>query len=252
MDKVTMSRLAGKTALVTGATRGIGREIALVFAKEGADVAVCGRTANALDDVAAQIQAAGRQVLASPADSSQAEPVERMVADLLDKWGRIDILVNNAGIARDTLLIRMKHEEWDSVLTVNLKGTFLCMRAVARAMMRQRSGRIINLASVVGLMGNPGQAHYAASKAGIIGLTKSVARELGGRAVTVNAIAPGLIETEMTEALSEDLKTHWKAQIPLGSFGQPMDVAQAAVFLASDAARYITGQVLQVDGGLVT
>ena len=252
MDKVTRSRLAGKTALVTGATRGIGREIALVFAKEGADVAVCGRTANALDDVAAQIQAAGRQVLAYPADISQAEAVERMVADLLDKWGRIDILVNNAGIARDTLLIRMKDEEWDSVLTVNLKGTFLCMRAVARAMMRQRSGRIINLASVVGLMGNPGQANYAASKAGIIGLTKSVARELGGRGVTVNAIAPGLIETEMTEALSEDLKTHWKAQIPLGSFGQPMDVAQAAVFLASDAARYITGQVLQVDGGLVT
>ena len=245
-------RLSGKTALVTGATRGIGREIALLFAREGADVAICGRTGPALAVVKAEIESAGRRCQAFVVDVSQAAAVEAMTAKLLDNWGRLDILVNNAGMTRDGLLVRMKDEDWDSVLAVNLKGTFLCTRAVARTMMRQRSGRIINLASVVGLMGNAGQANYAASKAGIIGLTKSVARELGSRGVTVNAIAPGFIETEMTQALSADAKTQWQAQIPLGRFGQSSDVAQAALFLASEAANYITGQVLQVDGGLVT
>ena len=245
-------RLKGKTTLVTGATRGIGREIALVFAREGADVAICGRTGPALDAVKTEIESAGRRCQAFVVDVSQAAAVEAMTAKLLDNWGRLDILVNNAGMTRDGLLVRMKDEDWDSVLAVNLKGTFLCTRAVARTMMRQRSGRIINLASIVGLMGNAGQANYAASKAGIIGFTKSVARELGSRGVTVNAIAPGFIETEMTQALSDEAKTQWQAQIPLGRFGQSSDVAQAALFLASEAANYITGQVLQVDGGLVT
>ena len=245
-------RLSGKTALVTGATRGIGREIALAFAREGADVAICGRTSPALDAAKAEIESAGRRCQAFVVDVSQAAAVEAMTAKLLDNWGRLDILVNNAGMTRDGLLVRMKDEDWDSVLAVNLKGTFLCTRAVARTMMRQRSGRIINLASIVGLMGNAGQANYAASKAGIIGFTKSVARELGSRGVTVNAIAPGFIETEMTQALSDEAKTQWQAQIPLGRFGQSSDVAQAALFLASEAANYITGQVLQVDGGLVT
>lgn len=247
-------RLTGKTALVTGATRGIGRAIALLFAQEGAQVAVCGRTADALAALKTELDAAapGHAALTYTVDVSQAEPVEAMMAGVLDKWGKLDILVNNAGITRDALLVRMKSEEWDQVLAVNVTGTFLCTRAVARTMMRQRSGRIINLASIVGLMGNPGQANYAASKAAIIGLTKSVARELGGRGVTVNAIAPGFIDTEMTGSLPDEAKAHWKAQIPLGGFGSPRDVAEAAVFLASDAARYITGQVLQVDGGLVT
>ena len=245
-------RLKGQTALVTGATQGIGREIALLFAREGADVAICGRTGPTLDAVKAEIEATGRRCQAFVVDVSQAAAVEAMTAKLLDNWGRLDILVNNAGMTRDGLLVRMKDEEWDSVLAVNLKGTFLCTRAVARAMMRQRSGRIINLASIVGLIGNAGQANYAASKAGIIGLTKSVARELGSRGVTVNAIAPGFIETEMTQALSAGAKSQWQAQIPLGRFGQPSEVAQVALFLASEAANYITGQVLQVDGGLVT
>lgn len=247
-------RLAGKTALVTGATRGIGREIALTFAREGAQVAVCGRTAAALAALKTELEAAagGRPALTFPVDVSQAEPVAAMVAAILDNWGKLDILVNNAGITRDALLVRMTSDDWDQVLAVNLTGTFLCTRAVARTMMRQRSGRIINLASVVGLMGNPGQANYAASKAAVIGLTKSVARELGSRGITVNAIAPGFIETEMTGALPAAAAAHWTAQIPLGGFGSPRDVAEAALFLASDAARYITGQVLQVDGGLVT
>ena len=245
-------QLAGKIALVTGASRGIGRAIALAFAREGAQVAVCGRTAETIEQLRQELEALGKPSLGYPVDVSQAPPVEAMVANLLDKWGRIDILVNNAGITRDALLVRMTQEDWDAVLAVNLTGTFLCMRAVARTMMRQRSGRIINLASVVGLMGNPGQANYAASKAAILGLTKSVARELGGRGVTVNAIAPGFIETEMTGSLGDEVKAHWREQIPLGAFGSPSDVAAAAVFLASEAARYITGQVLQVDGGLVT
>lgn len=245
-------RLSGKTAFVTGAGRGIGRAIAIKLAQEGADVAICARTPAALEEVQRQIEAAGRKAISIPLDVSQSAAVESAVETILDKFGKLDILVNNAGITRDGLLIRMKPEDWDDVIAVNLKGTFLCTRAVARVMMRQRSGRIINLASVVGLIGNAGQTNYAASKAGIIGLTKSVARELAGRGVTANAIAPGFIETEMTQALTDPMKEYWLGNIPLGRFGQPNDVAEAAVFLASDAASYITGQVLQVDGGLVT
>lgn len=242
--------LAGKIALVTGAGRGIGRAIAERFAQEGADVALCGRTPATLEAVAAQVRAAGRQALPLTVDVTQAAAVEGMVQSVLDKFGRLDILVNNAGVTRDALLIRMKDAEWDEVLAVNLKGTFLCTRAVARVMMRQRSGRIINLASIVGLTGNAGQTNYAASKAGILGLTKSVAKELAGRGVTVNAIAPGFIETEMTQGLSDEVKAHWRGVIPLQMFGQPEDVASAAVFLASEGARYITGHVVTVDGGL--
>jgi len=243
-------QLTGKIALVTGAGRGIGRAIVERFAQEGADVALCGRTPTTLEAVAAQVRAAGRQALPLTVDVTQAAAVEGLVQTVLDKFGRLDILVNNAGVTRDALLIRMKDADWDEVLAVNLKGTFLCTRAVARVMMRQRSGRIINLASIVGLMGNAGQINYAASKAGILGLTKSVAKELAGRGVTVNAIAPGLIETEMTRKLSDDVKAHWRGLIPLQTFGQPEDVASAAVFLASEGARYITGHVLTVDGGL--
>lgn len=250
-------QLAGKKALVTGGTRGIGREIALSFAREGADVAICGRDPTALAQVQEQLEIAGlsagqagRQALGIQADVASAASVEQLIQTALDKFGALDILVNNAGITRDGLLIRMKDDDWQQVLAVNLTGTFLCTRAVARVMMRQRRGRIINLASVVGLTGNPGQTNYAASKAGIIGLTKSVARELAGRGITVNAIAPGFIETEMVQALSDALKAQWSAQIPVGAFGHPRDVAAAAVFLASDAAGYITGHVLTVDGGL--
>ena len=243
-------QLTGKIALVTGAGRGIGRAIVERFAQEGADVALCGRTPTTLEAVAAQVRAAGRQALPLTVDVTQAAAVEGLVQTVLDKFGRLDILVNNAGVTRDALLIRMKDADWDEVLAVNLKGTFLCTRAVARVMMRQRSGRIINLASIVGLMGNAGQINYAASKAGILGLTKSVAKELAGRGVTVNAIAPGLIETEMTRKLSDEVKAHWRGLIPFQTFGQPEDVASAAVFLASEGARYITGHVLTVDGGL--
>ncbi|MBI4313834.1 MAG: 3-oxoacyl-[acyl-carrier-protein] reductase [Candidatus Omnitrophica bacterium] len=247
-----MGALAGKTAFVTGAGKGIGRAIALKFAQEGADVAICARTAQTLEEVQRQIEAAGRKALCLPLDVSNGPAVEAAVQTILDKFGKLDILVNNAGVTRDALLVRMKPEDWEEVIAVNLKGTFLCTRAVARAMMRQRSGRIINLASVVGLTGNAGQTNYAASKAGIIGLTKSVARELAGRGITANALAPGFIETEMTQALDGPMKEYWLKQIPVGRFGQPSDVAEAAVFLASDAAGYITGQVLQIDGGLVT
>ena len=242
--------LAGKIAVVTGAGRGIGRAIAERFAQEGADVALCGRTPATLEAVAAQVRAAGRQALPLTVDVTQAAAVDGLVQTVLDKFGRLDILVNNAGVTRDALLIRMKDADWDEVLAVNLTGTFLCTRAVARVMMRQRSGRIINLASIVGLTGNAGQTNYAASKAGILGLTKSVAKELAGRGVTVNAIAPGFVETEMTQGLSDDVKTYWRGLIPLQTFGQPEDVASAALFLASEGARYITGHVLAVEGGL--
>jgi len=243
-------QLAGRVALITGAARGIGREIALAFAQAGADLALCDLRAEDLQETRRSAEALGRQVLTEATDVTQGEAVAALVHRVLDKFQRVDILVNNAGITRDALLVRMKEDDWDAVLAVNLKGAFLCTRAVAPVMMRQRSGRIVNLASVIGLMGNAGQTNYAASKAGLIGLTKSVAKELASRGITVNAIAPGFIETEMTQALSEDTKAHWCARIPMGCFGHPSDVAQAALFLASDAARYITGQVVQVDGGL--
>jgi len=202
-------------------------------------------------EVAEQIRAKGREALLVRANVADAGDVEAMVKQVLDHFGRVDILVNNAGITRDNLVMRMKDEEWDEVLAVNLKGAFLCARAVARPMMKQRYGRIVNISSVVALRGNPGQANYVAAKAGVIGLTKTLARELASRAITVNAVAPGFIVTDMTAKLGDDVREALRAQIPLGTFGRPEDVAKAVRFLASDDAAYITGQVLCVDGGMV-
>ena len=245
-----MNRLKGKTAIVTGGSRGIGKAVALRLSQEGADVAICA-SRSAAEDVASEIRAQGCQALALIADVSRAEDVENLVKTVLDTWGKIDILVNNAGITRDNLLLRMKDDEWDAVLDVNLKGAFHGIKACARPMMKARSGRIINVSSVVGLIGNAGQANYAASKAGLIGLTKSAARELASRNITVNAVAPGFIPTDMTAELTDDVKAKLIAQIPLGDLGRPEDVAAAVAFLASDDAAYITGQVITVDGGMV-
>ncbi len=240
--------LSGKVAMVTGSARGIGREIALRLAEAGAAVVVSD-VADA-EPVAEEIRKAGRQSLAVAADVSSASDVASLVAKAVEKFGRIDILVNNAGIARDQLLLRMSDEDWDAVLNVNLKSVFLCSRAVIRHMVRQRWGRIISISSIVGIVGNPGQANYASAKAGIIGFTKTLAREVGSRGITANAIAPGFIATKMTEQLSEEQKGEMLKRIPLGVLGTPRDVAEAVAFLASEEARYITGQVLGVDGGL--
>jgi len=242
--------LTGKKAIVTGSGRGIGRAIALAFASAGADVVVNARTEANARAVADEIEALGRKALVIAADVSNTAAAEALINDVLGQWQTLDILVNNAGITRDGLLMRMKEEDWDSVLDVNLKSAFNTTKAASRAMMRQKRGAIINISSVVGIMGNPGQANYAASKAGLIGFTKATARELAGRGITVNAIAPGFIATEMTNVLSEDVKQKLLASIPLGRFGDVEEIAQAAVFLASDAARYITGHVLVVDGGM--
>ncbi|MGQ9880140.1 MAG: 3-oxoacyl-[acyl-carrier-protein] reductase [Armatimonadota bacterium] len=247
-------RLEGKVALVTGAgkdSRGIGHGIAVALAREGADVAVASHTlANALR-VADAVQAVGRRSLAIEMDVSRAESVEAGVAEVLSAFGRIDILVNNAGITRDALLVRLREEDWDAVQDVNLKGAFLCSRAVARVMMKQRAGCIVNITSIMGLTGNAGQANYSAAKAGLIGLTKSLARELGSRGIRVNAVAPGWIETAMTDSLPETVRDAILKQIPLGRLGRAEDVAGAVVFLCSEDAAYVTGQVLTVDGGLV-
>jgi len=241
--------LTDRVAIVTGSGRGIGRAIALKMAKAGA-IVVVNDISNAAEDTAAEIQAAGGQSRAIIADISSADDVNRIIKETLDAFGRIDILVNNAGINRDQLLLRMSEEEWDSVLNINLKSVFLCSRAVARPMMKQRRGRIISISSIVGLIGNPGQVNYAAAKAGIIGFTKSIAREMASRGITANAIAPGFIDTEMTQKLSEEQQRELMANIPLGCLGSPEDVASAVCFLASEDAGYITGQVLTVDGGM--
>ena len=241
--------LTDKVAIVTGSGRGIGRAIALKLAEDGAAV-VINDISNEAEDVAAEIQAAGGQSLAVIADISSADEVNRMVETTIEAYGRIDILVNNAGIARDQLLLRMSEEEWDSVLKIDLKSVFLCTKAVARPMMKQRWGRIISISSIVGLIGNPGQVNYAAAKAGIIGFTMSVAREMASRGITANAIAPGFIDTEMTQKLTGQQRQELMANIPLGRLGSPEDVASAACFLASEDAGYITGQVLTVDGGM--
>jgi len=244
-------QLQDKVAVVTGSTKGIGKEIALEFARRGAKVVVSGRNAERAEAVCAEIKAAGGSAMAVVGDVSRMADAQQLIERALEQFGQIDVLVNNAGITRDNLLMRMKEEEWDEVLAINLKGAFNCIKSVTRQMMKQRSGRIINITSVVGQMGNAGQANYAASKAGIIGLTKSVARELASRNITCNAVAPGFIETDMTGALDEKVRESLQAQIPLGRLGSVSDVARAAAFLAGDEAAYITGQVINVDGGMV-
>ena len=246
-----MTNFTDKTAIVTGAGSGIGKAIALELASRGCDVAVCGRRLEPVQATAAEITALGRRAYAASADVSNGESVTAFVADVLKAFGHIDILVNNAGLTRDNLLIRMSEEEWDAVLDTNLKGAFLFAKAVARPMMKQRSGAIVNISSVVGLIGNPGQCNYAASKAGLIALTQSLAKELASRNIRVNAVAPGFIVSQMTDALPDDLKSAMLAQIPAGRFGQVTDIAKAVAFLAGPDASYITGQTLSVNGGLV-
>ena len=234
---------------MTGASRGIGRAIAAAFAAEGAHVVLAARDAAKLAEAVAEIQAKGGKAEALALDVSDRASVEAGFAQMVAAHGRIDLLVNNAGVTRDNLLLRMKDEEWRQVLDINLTGAFLCTQAVLKPMLKQKSGRIVNITSVVGLGGNAGQANYAASKAGVIGFTKSVAREVASRGITANAIAPGFIETDMTAAMSEKAREAVFAAIPLGRVGRPEDVAGAALFLVSDAAAYVTGQVLAVDGG---
>jgi 3-oxoacyl-[acyl-carrier protein] reductase len=243
-------QLKDQVAVVTGGARGIGREIGLRLAGAGADVALFDVNAQLLEQTAQELRALGRRAEGLVVDVTDGAQVDAGVAKVLDKLGRIDILINNAGITKDGLLVRMDDAQWDRVLSINLKGTFLCTRAVAKHMLKARRGRIVSIASIVGLIGNPGQANYAASKAGVVGFTKAVARELAGRGITCNAIAPGFIKTEMTEALPEPVKQRLLESIPMGCLGEPSDVAAAALFLVSEAARYITGQVLVVDGGL--
>jgi 3-oxoacyl-[acyl-carrier protein] reductase len=244
--------LSNKVALVTGSARGIGKAIALKLAEAGADIVVndIAAAADTLEGTANEIRALNRKALAVTADVSLKDDVNRMVETAVTTMGHVDILVNNAGVTRDQIIMRMTDEEWDTVLNIDLKSAFLCTRAVLRHMMKQRWGRIISIASVVGIMGNAGQANYAAAKAGIIGLTKSIAKEAGSRGITANAIAPGFIETKMTEKLDEKQRQIFTQRIPLGTLGSPRDVAEAAAFLASEEAHYITGQVLNVDGGM--
>jgi 3-oxoacyl-[acyl-carrier protein] reductase len=246
-----MNLLEGKVAVVTGAGRGIGRAIALRFAAEGADVVCVSRTAENSAKAADEVRALGRRAWAHAVDVSDAQAVEAVATAILAETGRVDILVNNAGVTRDGLLMRMSEADWDAVLDTNLKGAFLVTRAFTRPLLKQRAGRIINVASVIGLIGNAGQCNYAASKAGLIGLTKSVAREFASRGITCNAIAPGFITTDMTSVLAEDLKAELLKRIPLNGFGEAEDIAQAALYLAGPGGRYVTGQVLVVDGGMV-
>lgn len=244
--------LNGKVALVTGASRGIGRAIAIELAQKGAKVAVnySGSEAKA-NEVVDEIKSLGQEAIAIQADVSNTESVSNMVKQVIDTFGSLDILVNNAGITRDNLLMRMKEDEWDAVINTNLKGVFLCTKAVTRQMMKQRNGKIINIASIVGVSGNPGQANYVAAKAGVIGLTKTTAKELAARNINVNAIAPGFITTDMTDELPAEVKDEMLKQIPLARFGEPGDIAKVVAFLASEDSKYMTGQTLHVDGGMV-
>jgi 3-oxoacyl-[acyl-carrier protein] reductase len=243
--------LTGKVAVVTGASRGIGRAIALHLAEAGADVVVnYAGSENAAQEVVQQIEALGRKAVKARADVSSSQEAEDLIKLAIETFGKIDILVNNAGITRDNLIMRMKEEEFDQVIAINLKGVFNCIKAVTRPMMKQRSGRIINISSVVGVLGNPGQANYVAAKAGVIGLTKATAKELATRGITVNAVAPGFIETDMTDKLASEMREQLLKQIPLERLGQPEDIAKAVRFLASDDASYMTGQTIHVDGGM--
>jgi 3-oxoacyl-[acyl-carrier protein] reductase len=243
--------LSGKVAIITGGGRGIGREIAIRLAEAGADIVIndIGNPAPA-EETAEAIKKLGRRSLAVMGDISVTEDVNKMVETTLTTLGKVDILVNNAGITRDGLLMRMSDDDWDKVLTVNLKGVFLCTRAVLRPMIKARAGRIISMSSIVGIIGNAGQANYASSKAGIIGFTKSIAKEVASRNITVNAIAPGFIDTAMTRQLPEEKRKELAGHIPAGYLGTPRDIAEGVAFLASDEARYITGQVLTIDGGI--
>ncbi len=242
--------LTGQVAIVTGASRGIGRSIAKMLARSGATVAAVARSKDKLAEVVSEITSGGGKAAAYECDVSSSESVQKVVDTVVEQFGRLDILVNNAGITRDTLIPRMTDEQWDEVINTNLRGAFLFTRTATRPMMQARYGRIINIASVSGLMGNPGQANYSASKAGLIGMTRTVARELAGRKVTVNAVAPGFIETEMTEAMGESIIGEIKARIPAKRLGASDEIAQAVLFLAAKSSGYITGNVLTVDGGL--
>jgi len=243
--------LKDKVAFITGGARGIGREIALHFARAGADIALCDVNSEILAVTQKEIEALGRQCLTGVVDVTKSDQVDQFTQKILDKFKKIDILVNNAGITRDGLLVRMSEADWDLVLAVNLKGAFNCTKAVSKIMMKQRDGRIVNMASIIGIMGNAGQANYAASKGGLIAFTKTVAKELASRNVRANAIAPGFIQTDMTSKLSDEVKGEMLKYIPLGKLGTVKDVADLALFLAGDDSSYITGQVIQVDGGMV-
>ena len=245
-----MNRLEGKVAIVTGGNSGVGAATAMLFAKEGAKVVISARRQTQLEEVAGKIRAEGGEVLPVVCDISKHEDAKHLMAEAVKAYGKVDILVNNAGITRDNLVMRMSEEDFDAVIAANLKGTFLCMKAVSRLMLKQRYGRIVNLSSVVGLRGNAGQVNYAASKAGVIGMTKSMAKELASRGITVNAVAPGFIETDMTAAMTDAARTAAQSSIPMGRLGKAEDVAKAVVFLASDSAAYITGQVLAAVGGM--
>lgn len=246
-----MAVFEGKVAVVTGAARGIGQEISKRLAQEGTDVALCDLQAEWLAETAGIVEGLGRKALSLAVDVGDSEAVNACINEVIKVFGKVDIMVNNAGITKDTLLVRMSDDDWDAVLRVNLKGTFLFSRAVAKHMMKQRSGAIINIASISGVIGTAGQANYAASKAGVIALTKSTANELASRGVRANAIAPGFISSKMTDALSEDVRKQYLSRIPLGRFGTVEDIANAVVFLASEQSSYMTGQTLHVNGGMV-
>lgn len=246
-----MSSLTGKVAIVTGAAQGIGRAIAETLARHGADIVVADMDPGRAEETAAAVTHLGRRALAVKVNVANWDEVKGMADRVVTDWGKVDILVNNAGITRDGLLLRMREEDWNLVLQVNLTGTFYCTKAVLMPMTKQRYGRIVNIASIVGVMGNVGQANYAASKGAVIGFTKTAAREYASRNVTVNAVAPGFIDTPMTQGLSPEVKDQLQKQIPLGRLGQPADIAEAVRFLVSDGAGYITGQVLHVNGGML-
>jgi 3-oxoacyl-[acyl-carrier protein] reductase len=243
-------KLEGRKALITGAAQGIGKTVALLLASEGADVAVSDINMELAAETCREIEKLGRRSVAIEGNVADSDSAETMVKEAAEKLGGLDILVNNAGITKDSLILRMKEDDWDAVINVNLKGTFNCTKAAVKFMSKQRSGKIVNIASIVGLMGNAGQANYAASKAGVIGLTKTTAREFAARGITVNAVAPGFIATAMTEAIPEKAKQELNAQIPMGRLGLPADVAEAVLFLSGASADYITGQVLSVNGGM--